>query len=451
VQVSTVADFSSLTLDSTLTTTSVNLIGLLNNTQYYWRVSATNAGGTSAFSTSRSFTTVVSPPSAPTLASPADGATGVSVTPTLSWNASSGATSYTVQVSTVADFSSLTLDSTLTTTSVNLIGLSNNTQYYWRVSATNSGGTSAFSTSRSFTTVVSAPPAPTLASPADGATGVSVTPTLSWNASLGATSYTAQVSTIADFSALTLDSTLTTTSVKLIGLSNKTHYYWRVSATNSGGTSAFSGSQTFTTIVAIPIPPTLISPADSATGTSLTPVVRWQISPDAVHYRLQLSTSSTFVSTALDTSVTDSSITVVQLLPLTRYYWRVSATNSGGTSAFSSVRTFMTEQSTSVRLISTIIPKEYALQQNFPNPFNPSTKIQFSLPVQSFVEIKVYDIMGRELATLLSQEKEAGEYQMEFVPAQLSSGVYLYTMAAVSNSENGKKVMRATKKMILVK
>ncbi|MEX2054641.1 MAG: T9SS type A sorting domain-containing protein, partial [Candidatus Andersenbacteria bacterium] len=127
--------------------------GLANNTLYYWRVNATNAGGTSSYSSTWSFTTIVAAPAAPTLASPSNGATGVSTSPTLSWNASTGATSYRLQVSTSSGFSQLVVDqSGITGTSYPVSGLANNTLYYWRVNATNAGGTSSYSTTWSFAT-----------------------------------------------------------------------------------------------------------------------------------------------------------------------------------------------------------------------------------------------------------------------------------------------------------
>jgi len=190
------------------------------------------------------------PPPAPTLSSPANGATGVSIPATLSWNASSGASSYRVQVSTASDFSTLTYDqSGITSTSTSVSGLAANTLYYWRVNASNAGGTSAWSATWSFTTGSVAPPAaPTLSSPATGSTNVSRTPTLSWNASSGAASYRVQVSTDAGFTTPVFDqSGITSTSTTVSGLAGRTTYYWRVNASNSGGTSAWSAVWNFRT------------------------------------------------------------------------------------------------------------------------------------------------------------------------------------------------------------
>ena len=212
---------------SGITSTSQAVSGLANNTLYYWRVNATNAGGTSTWSTAWNFTTIVAPPSAPTLALPANGATGIATSPALGWNASSGATSYRLQVSTSDTFSTTVFDqSGITGTSQAVSGLGNNTLYYWRVNATNAGGTSSWSTSWNFTTIVAPPSAPTLASPSNGATGIATSPTLSWNASTGATSYRLQVSTSDTFTTTVFDqSGITGTSQAVSGLANNTMHY----------------------------------------------------------------------------------------------------------------------------------------------------------------------------------------------------------------------------------
>jgi hypothetical protein len=346
VQVSISPSFSSTVVNQTgITTTSYGITGLTNNTTYYWRVNASNAAGTSAWSSSRSFTTIVAAPSAPTLSSPANGATGVATNPTLSWNASTGAASYGLQVSTSSGFSTTVVNQTgITTTSSAVSGLTNNTTYYWRVNATNAGGTSAWSSSRSFTTIVATPSAPTLSSPANGATGVATNPSLNWNASTGASSYGLQVSTNSSFFTTVVNETgITTTSYAASGFANNTTYYWRVNASNAGGTSGWSSSRNFTTVVAAPSPPTLSSPESGTTGVATNPTLNWNTAAGATSYRLQVSTSSSFFTTAVNqASITTTSYAVSGLTNNTTYYWRVNATNAGGTSAYSDVWNFTT-------------------------------------------------------------------------------------------------------------
>jgi hypothetical protein len=90
-----------------------------------------------------------------------------------------------------------------------------------------------------------------------------------------------------------------------------------------------------------------------------------------------------------------------------------------------------------------LLPTAFKLEQNYPNPFNPSTKIKFAVPEKSNVLIKVYDILGSEVAILVNQEMDAGWYENDFNAAELSSGVYLFRMEA------GKFIN--TKKMILLR
>ncbi len=122
------------------------------------------------------------------------------------------------------------------------------------------------------------PSAPTLSSPANGATGVSTSPTLSWNASSGATSYRLQVSTSSAFSTTVFDqSGITSTSQAVTGLANGTLYYWRVNASNTAGTSAWSSVWSFTTTSTAPCPGTLYTGSLSGTGAS-------QIQPNGTYY-----------------------------------------------------------------------------------------------------------------------------------------------------------------------
>ena len=88
-------------------------------------------------------------------------------------------------------------------------------------------------------------------------------------------------------------------------------------------------------------------------------------------------------------------------------------------------------------------PKEFKLEQNFPNPFNPTTKIQYQLPQDSRVTLKIYDILGSEVATLVNEEQEAGYKEVQFTGSNIASGMYVYRLQA------GDYV--STKKMMLLK
>jgi hypothetical protein len=100
-----------------------------------------------------------------------------------------------------------------------------------------------------------------------------------------------------------------------------------------------------------------------------------------------------------------------------------------------------------IREVSTV--KEFKLNQNYPNPFNPKTNINYVVAVPGKVSIKVYDVLGNELATLVDEIKSAGNYNLTFDASALASGLYFYKMEATSS--NNKNVFRDVKKMIYLK
>jgi hypothetical protein len=94
-------------------------------------------------------------------------------------------------------------------------------------------------------------------------------------------------------------------------------------------------------------------------------------------------------------------------------------------------------------LADNIIPNEISLEQNYPNPFNPTTTIQYSLNKESRVSLRVYDILGREIVTLVDELKSAGNYKLNFNANNYASGIYFYQLQT-----DNKQIM---KKMILLK
>ena len=89
------------------------------------------------------------------------------------------------------------------------------------------------------------------------------------------------------------------------------------------------------------------------------------------------------------------------------------------------------------------VPTRFDLAQNYPNPFNPTTSIKYSIAAKSMVELKIYNILGKEIAKLVSDIQDAGNYEVKFNAQNLSSGVYFYELNAGSFS--------AKKKMVLIK
>lgn len=89
------------------------------------------------------------------------------------------------------------------------------------------------------------------------------------------------------------------------------------------------------------------------------------------------------------------------------------------------------------------IPNEYSLEQNYPNPFNPGTRISYSIKEEGLVTLKVYDVLGKEVATLVNENRPAGNYEAEFNASQLPSGMYIYKIQSGSFTD--------VKKMLLTK
>jgi hypothetical protein len=202
-----------------------------------------------------------------------------------------------------------------------------------------------------------APITPVLLSPADGST-VSPTPLLDWNDVDSATSYRLQVSTVSDFSSTEIDQVSLTQSEYQVPdgiLANYTQYYWRVRARNDSGWSPWTGDWSFTTTIAAPITPVLLSSSDGST-VSPTPLLDWNDVLTATSYRLQVSELSNFMTTVIDElSLTESRYQVPEGILTTdgqitnkviskdvgeisgtltidnkQYFWRASARNVGG-------------------------------------------------------------------------------------------------------------------------
>jgi FtsP/CotA-like multicopper oxidase with cupredoxin domain len=230
------------------TATSVGLSGLSASTTYYWHVRAVNSFGTTYTNGSSSafwsFTTGV-PPAAFSKSLPANGATNQLLNPTLSWGASSGVTYFEYCYDTTNNNICTGWTNNGTATSVGLSGLSTGTTYYWHVRAVNSIGTTYANGSStafwSFDTGVP-PVAFSKSLPANGATNLSLNPTLSWGASSGATYFEYCYDTTNDTACNGWTNNGTAISVGLSGFSPNTTYYWHVRAVNSFGTTYTNGS-----------------------------------------------------------------------------------------------------------------------------------------------------------------------------------------------------------------
>lgn len=314
---------------------NVAYAGLNTNQKYYWRVRAKNADGTSAYSNVFAFTTILA---APVLASPTNNQTQVSLTPTLSWNAVAGATSYQVQVSTNNTFTNIVQDYTVNTTSKTISELNSKSIYYWRVRGFNINSNGQFSNAFKFTTMLGKV---VLNTPTNGAQGIiAASGTLKWQSLTGATSYDLLVSTNQDLSAPIININVATTTYNYNGLNNNTTYYWAVKGRDADGPGAISDTWNFGTQV---LAPNLLTPANNATNIPLQGSCSWSAVAGATSYQVQIATDNTFNNIVFDQSgINGTSTNYSGLVTNSNHYWRVRGYKGTGAGIFSSVFTFKT-------------------------------------------------------------------------------------------------------------
>jgi phosphodiesterase/alkaline phosphatase D-like protein len=334
-----------------LNLTSYNITGLSANTSYYYRVRAYNTGGTSASSNTITLTTLLNPP-APPSAPVANSAAKITLTSfTANWNAVSGATGYKLDVATDNSFTNYLTGynnkDIINATSDSVGGLTANTIYYYRVRASNSGGSSANSGTITVTTLAN-PPLPPVCTSASAINQTSFA--ANWNSSATASGYRLDVSP---------DNSLTTfvtgynnkdvgnvTNASVTGLSLNTVYYYRVRAYNSGGTSDNSNIVSVTTLLNAPTQPSAPTATSATVITQTSFTARWNTSSTSSGYYIDVSISSTFTtflsgySNKYIGNVTSTAVT--GLSPKSTYYYRARAYNTYGTSGNSNSITVTT-------------------------------------------------------------------------------------------------------------
>jgi len=294
--------------------------------------------------------------------------------------------------------------------------------------------------------LVNPPPIPVLAFPSDGAVNVEDSVILKWNYPKYASYYKLQISTDSAFNSnILLDQTgLTDTTLQVTILSGQQKYYWRVMSFNAGGVSGFSDSFSFTTGYPIS-PPLLAYPLDNTGDIPLDTTLYWHTAEIGNTYDLMVARALDFnpTSVVVDAQgLTDTTYNVSGLAAYAFHFWKVRAANEYGAGNWSEAWRFRTINLTGVE-DEIITPTEYGLEQNYPNPFNPTTKIRFKIAAAGFTSVKIYNLLGQEVAVLLNEYINPGVYDVEFNASNLSSGIYLYRLRVNDYS--------ASKKMILMK
>ncbi|HSQ74333.1 MAG TPA: hypothetical protein VLT13_02180, partial [Bacteroidota bacterium] len=214
---------------------------------------------------------------------------------------------------------------------------------------------------------------------------------------------------------------------QVVGLVNATWYYWRVKATNGSASGQFSPSRSFRTIGQLPGAVTLIAPTQDESFGLDSVRCSWNSAPPATRYWLEVGTDSLFTLRIVDSTLTETAKTVRSLLPERSYWWKVRGGTSEGWGEFSTMRRFII-LSTGVSDQRGTIPVSYALDQNFPNPFNPSTLIPFALPSGGMVRLEVFSLLGESVALLVNEYMAAGYHEIRFNTGRLASGTYIYRL-----------------------
>jgi hypothetical protein len=175
--------------------------------------------------------------------------------------------------------------------------------------------------------------------------------------------------------------------------------------------------------------PAVISPL-GLTNRPRNALLVWHRSAPATSYRVQVASDSIFSSLVADSTVTDTLVRLNPLAASTRFHWRVRSSNANGASAYSTPANFTTGDMIAAVEEPGTMPDAFALSQNYPNPFNPTTHIQFTIANRQLTILKVFDALGRDVATLVNEVKQPGTYNVQFDGSSLASGVYLCRLVA---------------------
>lgn len=307
------------------------------------------------------------------------------------------------------------------------------------------------------------PAIPQQTAPEDRTDTLSLNPELTWDPIINAEYYQVQIAESLPFDDYIIEdiNSVYQHSLSLNELTYNTRYRWRVRSFNSKGQSDWSDIRIFTTMkkpADVPDPlaaPKLSIPENNEVLAPFHPksnIARyfsWSLARGATHYRMQISETDDFTSTVVDSTTSPGVnangiyIKYEFLEEETEYFWRARAINADESSEWSESWSFYNPAATAVAAEHEDKPAEFALHQNFPNPFNPVTQIGYDLKETANVKLTVYNMLGQEVAVLVNSKMAAGRHQVSFNAADLSSGFYIYRIEAGN--------FTATKKLMLIK
>ncbi len=467
-------EYSTGALTGTPTTTGVTsqnitLTGLTSGITYNWQVRSTDGTTYSDWSVQESFETYSSISTTVDVIPswPIGDATVYTSSPILYWylDSYSSGLQYEVEYNTGALTGNPTVTG-ITNLNTQISGLTDGATYNWQVRSTDGINYSDWSTQESFVVFAgsSGPSVPIPSWPIGNATVYVLTPTLYWYLNSYATGleYEVLYSASSATSGGVLQNGIATTTWSV--LSNATlpalmpgaTYYWQVRshlASDPGQISNYSSVESFVTL-ASSSPVVLLpgSPVGNVTIETDAPTLSWILptySESELTYEIELANNSEMIDAEVFTDLSKATYQLSELNRGSDYFWRVRSKNEDGLySQYSDLGTFSTIDDVTGVEKENIIPTKFNVENNYPNPFNPTTTIQYGIPEAAYVTVKIYNMLGQEIKVLVQSEKLAGTYNIMWsgndnFGNKVSSGTYIFRVTAGNQS--------MTRKMLFMK
>ena len=398
-------------------TSTFNYSDLEKSTQYFWRVVATDNSANSEWSDIWRFWTIFPEP---VLDLPENKSANNSIIGQLTWKPVPTASTYKVQLSSDADFVNVILTQETYNPTIKYTGLDFEKEYFWRVKAANGKLESDWSEVFSFTTqskdlLVS----PIITYPKNEEFKIPVNLDILWNDAFGAVSYDIMIATDPAFK------NIIKTADDIIGnkyqatdLDYNLFYYLKIRAKNTKMTSTWSKAIRFTTWLKTP---KVIYPLDADTNNVIKQIFKWESSPDAKFYHLQVAKDPEFDDLVIEKDNLEATeFDFTDLLEGVYYYWRVSAENNLNASDW-------TPTGKIKMLLNVGVQESLESIDSFniyPIPVQSGSKVSLKIIKPQFVTIDVVNEIGVVVLSIITQQLDAGEYLYDLPSDGLTNGVY---------------------------
>ena len=449
----------------TTTDTYLQVSGLTPGTDYKWKVTHTD-GSSSEPSDEGEFTVAGGMNSTIVLSWPTGNPTLYTANPALSWYVEGSTLGWDKFIvkwnkdSAPGDWSNATTGS-YTTSDINethyqiSTDLEYGSTYHWAVALDTDPTSSPVhgDYAASSFTIAGGSATVELTSPANNSVINTKSPTFYWYVSgsgLGIDKYKVTYSNTETFTANVVElESVTTNAAVTSDLQEGSIYWWYVSVSYDNGSTYSAASPTWEFTVdagASAVMPLVGSPVNGVSVNDSELMLSWYIttgSDSELTYEVEIADNADFNNSSIIDNLSELHAQV-NGLDDGEYYWRVRSSNGNNTSNYSNVGNFKVGGVTGVEE-NDETPLTFVLDQNYPNPFNPATIINYSLPAPEFVTIKIYDMLGREVSTLVNEKMNAGNHKVnwngtDYSGRKVASGTYIYRFKA-GNFVDSKKML----------